>query len=170
MSIKAFVIAAVLVITSTQAGAVEPSEMLDDPVMEARARTISAELRCVVCQNQSIDDSNAELARDMRVLVRERLVAGNTNQQVLDYVVSRYGDYVLLKPPFKSSTYLLWFGPLLFVMIGLTALVLMFRRGQSQDMDNAMSQSQVLRLSKDEEKRLEKLLAESDHEKNGDTL
>src|SRR3546814_8109266 len=90
--------------------AVEPSEMLDDPVLEQRARDLSAEIRCVVCQNESIDSSNAEIARELRLLVRERLVAGDSDQQVLDYLVARYGDFVLLRPPMKPATYLLWFG------------------------------------------------------------
>ena len=79
--------------------AVEPSEMLDDPVLEQRARALSAEIRCVVCQNESIDSSNAEIAHELRVLVRERLVAGDSDQEVLDYLVARYGDFVLLRPP-----------------------------------------------------------------------
>ena len=91
--------------------AVLPDEMLDDPALEARAREISRDLRCLVCQNQSIDDSNASLARDLRLLVRERLKAGDGDAEVVDYIVRRYGDYVLLKPPFKASTYVLWLGP-----------------------------------------------------------
>src|SRR3546814_8042783 len=90
--------------------AVEPSEMLDDPVLEQRARDLSAEIRCVVCQNESIDSSNAEIAHELRVLVRERLVAGDSDPEVLDYLVARYGDFVLLRPPMKPSTYLLWYG------------------------------------------------------------
>jgi len=92
--------------------AVEPDEMLDDPVLEARARDVSRQLRCVVCQNQDIDSSNAGIARDMRLLVRERLVAGDTNDEVLEFMVARYGNFVLLRPPFNSQTYLLWFAPL----------------------------------------------------------
>ncbi len=110
------------------AAAVEPSEMLKDPVLEARARDISSGLRCLVCQNQSIDESNAELARDLRVLVRTRLTAGDTNQQVVDYIVSRYGDFVLLKPPFKGITYALWFGPLILLVLGLLAGIMFARR------------------------------------------
>ena len=89
--------------------AVEPSEMLKDPVLEARAREIGRALRCVVCQNQSIDDSTAEVAHDMRRAVRERLAAGDSDAQVMDFMVARYGDYVLLKPPFKTRTLALWF-------------------------------------------------------------
>ena len=109
--------------------AVEPSEVLDDPVLETRAREISKGLRCLVCQNQSIDDSNASLARDLRVLVRERLTAGDSDQAVVDYVVSRYGDFVLLKPPLKMSTLVLWAGPGVIALLGLIALITFLRRG-----------------------------------------
>jgi len=98
--------------------AVLPDEVLSDPALEARARTISAELRCMVCQNQSIDDSNAELARDLRVLVRERVVAGDTDRQVVDFVVSRYGEYVLLKPRFSGRNALLWGAPVVILLCG----------------------------------------------------
>ncbi len=93
--------------------AVDPSEVLADPVLEARARSLSTGLRCLVCRNQSIDESNAELARDLRVLLRERLVAGDTDDQAIDYLVDRYGNYILLKPPLTASTLLLWIGPLI---------------------------------------------------------
>ncbi len=96
-----------------QAVAVNFDEMLSDPALEARAQTISRELRCVVCQNQSIDDSAAPIARDMRLLVRERLLAGDTDAEVMEFFVSRYGNYVLLKPPLQPDTWLLWFGPLI---------------------------------------------------------
>ena len=104
---------------ATTAAGVEPNEMLADPVMETRARDISRNLRCLVCQNQSIDDSNASLARDLRVIVRERLVAGDSDTAVIDYVVARYGDFVLLRPPFKASTYALWLGPGVILLLGL---------------------------------------------------
>ena len=107
--------------------AVQPDEVLDDPALEARAREISAELRCVVCQNQSIDDSNAEIARDLRLLVRERLVEGDTSEQVLDYVVARYGDFVLLRPPWQPNTYLLWLGPPIMAIVIATLAVLFLR-------------------------------------------
>ena len=110
------------------AAAVEPGEVLDDPVLERRARDISRNLRCLVCQNQSIDDSNADLARDLRVLVRERLVAGDSDSAALDFIVARYGDYVLLNPPFKGSTYVLWIGPGVILAFGAAALALFFRR------------------------------------------
>ena len=98
------------------AHAVEPVERLADPALEARARALSQELRCLVCQNQSIDESNADLAHDLRVLLRQRLTAGDTDRQVLDYVVARYGVFVLLDPPFLRATYLLWLVPPLLVL------------------------------------------------------
>ena len=96
---------------------VEPDEMLQDTALEERAREISKELRCVVCQNQDIDNSNAGVARDLRILVRERLMAGDNNAEVIDYIHARYGDYVLMRPPFKLQTFALWFAPLLLAMI-----------------------------------------------------
>ena len=110
------------------AHAVEPSERLADPALEARARTLSRELRCLVCQNQSIDESNADLAHDLRVVLRQRLVAGDTDQQVLDYLAARYGVFVLLDPPFQPATYLLWLTPPLLVVAAGGALVLRSRR------------------------------------------
>jgi len=108
--------------------AVRPDEMLKDPALEARARHLSEELRCMVCQNQSIDDSEAPLAHDLRVLVRQRLEAGDSDRQVLDYLVSRYGDFVLLKPPFKLETLLLWGLPPLALLVGLAGIVTVARR------------------------------------------
>lgn len=100
--------------------AVQPGEMLSDPALEKRARTISSELRCLVCQNKSIDDSDAPLAADLRRLVRERLVAQDTDGQVIDYVVARYGEFVLLRPRFQLSTLLLWLTPVVVFIAGLT--------------------------------------------------
>jgi len=108
--------------------AVEPSEMLPDPALEARARRISRELRCVVCQNQSVDDSNAEVAHDIRRAVRERLVAGDSDRQVLDYMVARYGDYVLLDPPFKPGTLILWLGTPAVLLLSAAGLFIAARR------------------------------------------
>ena len=108
--------------------AVDPGEILQDPNLEKRARSISKGLRCVVCQNQSIDDSDAQLARDLRILVRTRIVAGDSDTAVIDYVVSRYGDFVLLKPPVKGVTLVLWFGPIFITLAGLIGLILFFRR------------------------------------------
>lgn len=106
-----------LFVAST-AGAVLPDEQLADPALEARARTISKQLRCVVCQNQSIDDSDAPLARDLRVIVREQLSAGKSDAQTMDFVVERYGHFVLLKPPFEPATWALWLAPLFVLLAG----------------------------------------------------
>jgi cytochrome c-type biogenesis protein CcmH len=100
------------------AQAVKPDEVLADPGLEARARALSEGLRCMVCQNQSIDESDADLARDLRVLVRQRIVAGDTDQQVMDYIVSRYGEFVLLKPRFEPRTALLWGAPIILLLAG----------------------------------------------------
>jgi len=122
---KRWIVAVLFIFLATPSLAVEPDEMLSDPVLEARARALSKEVRCVVCQNQDIDSSNAGVARDLRILVRERLVAGDTDQEVLDYLVVRYGDFVLFKPPLKPSTYLLWFGP------GIVLLLAIFAGGRA---------------------------------------
>jgi cytochrome c-type biogenesis protein CcmH len=108
-----------MILLPLSAQAVEPDEMLADPVLEERARDISKDLRCVVCQNQDIDSSNAGVARDLRLLVRERLLVGDSNNQVMTYIQARYGDYVLLKPPFKPSTYALWGTPIALTLIAL---------------------------------------------------
>ena len=148
---KAFLVGLVLLLAAAAAaGAVEPGEMLDDAVLEARARGISKELRCLVCQNQSIDDSNAELARDLRLAVRQRLVAGDSDDQVIGYVVSRYGDFVLLRPPFKGATYVLWLGPAAIAGLGLLAVVVFFRRRAGR--------SAVRPLDAEEKRRLEALM------------
>jgi cytochrome c-type biogenesis protein CcmH len=107
---------------------VQPDEVMKDPALEARARTLSAELRCMVCQNQSIDDSDAPLARDIRLLIRERIAKGETNNAVRSYLVSRYGDFILLKPPFKLETLLLWLSAPLTLLAGLAAVWLARRR------------------------------------------
>jgi cytochrome c-type biogenesis protein CcmH len=110
--------------------AITPDEILPDPAMEARARNITKQLRCLVCQNQSIDDSNAPLARDLRLVVRERLKAGDNDEATLAFVVARYGDFVLLRPPVKATTWLLWFGPLALLIAGATFLWLRTRRNK----------------------------------------
>jgi cytochrome c-type biogenesis protein CcmH len=117
-----------VLLAAAPALAVQPDEMLADPVLEARARAISKDIRCLVCQNQSIDDSEADLAHDLRVIVRERLVAGDTDQEVRDFLVARYGDFVLLDPPMKPKTYLLWFGPLVAFLLGAAAIWAYLRR------------------------------------------
>jgi len=111
--------ALLLLSTALPAGAVQPGEQLADPVLEARARTLSREIRCLVCQNESIDDSEADLAHDLRVIVRERILAGDNDEQVKAFLVARYGDFVLLKPPVRPSTWALWFGP--FAVLALAA-------------------------------------------------
>jgi cytochrome c-type biogenesis protein CcmH len=128
---------AICIAAPTSVFAVEPDEILKNPALEARARHLSEELRCMVCQNQSIDDSAAPLARDLRLLVRQRLVAGDSNRQVLDYIVARYGDFVLLKPPFKLDTLLLWGLPPAALIAGLMALVVMARRRKTLNLQPA---------------------------------
>ena len=131
--------------------AIGPDEMLKDPALEARARTIRQSLRCLVCQNQSIDDSDATLARDLRILVRERLTAGDSDQAVIAYVVSRYGDFVLLKPPMKPETLVLWFGPLL-LLVGVGSII--FIRARRKRVINTTP------LSSDEQTELARLIGD----------
>jgi len=132
--------------------AVQPDEVLKDPVLEQRARDLSRELRCMVCQNQSIDDSEAPLARDLRLLVRERLTQGDSDQQVLDYLVSRYGQFVLLKPPLEWHTLLLWGLPPAALTGGMVSLLLMARRR------NKVTAREGEGLSKEEKLRLSTLV------------
>jgi cytochrome c-type biogenesis protein CcmH len=113
-----FVALILALMLATPAWAVLPQEQLADPALEARARAISRELRCVVCQNQTIDESDATLAHDLRMIVRERLVAGDSDEEVKAWIVARYGDYVLMRPPFRAETWLLWLGPALVVLLG----------------------------------------------------
>ncbi len=133
--------------------AVEPGEMLKDPVLEARARTLSKELRCMVCQNQSIDDSEAPLAHDLRVLVRERLTAGDSDPQVIDFMVARYGEFVLLKPPLSWHTAALWGLPPAILLLGVVAIVIVVGRRRS-----AAAAQEPVNLTAAEEKRLSELL------------
>jgi cytochrome c-type biogenesis protein CcmH len=152
---RALVLAVMLGLSAaTAAVAVEPDERLADPALEARARTLSSELRCLVCQNQSIDDSSADLAHDLRVLIRERLTAGDSDQQVLQFMVRRYGDFILLRPPVKPDTYLLWFGPFAVLALGALGAAVYLRRSR-----HAPPQAPVP-LSPDERRKLDKLLAE----------
>jgi cytochrome c-type biogenesis protein CcmH len=120
---------ALLLLANPGAGhAVEPNEMLADPALETRAREISRGLRCLVCQNESIDESNADLARDLRLLVRERLVAGDSDGDVIRFIVDRYGDFVLLRPPLKPATYPLWASPIVLLAIAAAIIVMYLRR------------------------------------------
>ncbi len=132
------------------AQAVQPDEVLQNPALEHRAREISGELRCLVCQNQSIDDSNAPMARDLRLLVRERLVAGDSDKAVVDFVVARYGEFVLLRPPLNPHTVLLWAAPFL-ILLGGAAFA--WRRGRRLPAPEGAS-----RLSEEERRRLDQLL------------
>ena len=121
-------ILALALLAATPAAAVLPDEMLADPALEARAREISRELRCVVCQNQSIDDSDAPLARDLRIVVREQLTQGKSDAEAMDYIVQRYGHFVLLKPPVEPATWALWLGPFAVLFGGGAALLVWSRR------------------------------------------
>ena len=130
------------------ARAVQPDEMLSDPGLEARARALSRDLRCMVCQNQSIDDSDAPLARDLRLLVRERLTKGDSDQQVIDFLVARYGEFVLLKPRFEAHTAILWATPVVLLILGAATLVVFARRRSLTRPDaGALSPQERARLS-----------------------
>lgn len=143
------------------AGAVEPDEILPDPKLEARARALSIDLRCLVCQNQSIDDSNAPLARDLRLLVRERLKAGDSDAAVMTYVVARYGDFVLLRPPLKWNTLILWLAaPLLLLSVG----AMLWRSTTGAAPGGGAARVAGPALSREEEERLARLLDERGRE------
>lgn len=138
--------------------AVQPDELLKDPKLEARARAISAKLRCLVCQNQSIDDSDADLARDLRVLVRERLKAGDTNSEVFTYLTDRYGDFILLEPPLKMKTLLLWLAPAFALGFGVFLLFRMFRSGAGDVAALAGEGDKVKPLTDEEKEKLKQLM------------
>ena len=148
-----------LVMASAAALAVEPDEILPDPALETRARSISPGLRCLVCQNQSIDDSSAPLARDLRLLVRERLKAGDSDAQVMRFVEDRYGEFVLLNPPLSWRTLLLWLAPLVALLAAVWTTARAWRRRQPQ-----VAGASVTPLSTDEEDRLRAILAENEGE------
>jgi cytochrome c-type biogenesis protein CcmH len=126
--------------------AVRPDEMLADPKLEARARDVGQELRCLVCRNQSIDDSDADLAHDLRVLVRERIKAGDSNDQVIAYIRSRYGDFVLLRPPFETGTFLLWGGPALILLLGAVGIRRYYRHRRRDEPPPPLSAEERRRL------------------------
>jgi len=144
--IRVLMVAIALAI-ATPALAVQPSEILDDPALEERAREMSKNLRCLVCRNESIDESNAELARDLRLLVRERLVAGDTNEETIDFIVARYGEYVLLTPRATGSTLILWIaGPAMFLAaFGIAAVYI--RRRRPEAAPDSLSDAEKSRLS-----------------------
>jgi cytochrome c-type biogenesis protein CcmH len=152
MALRAWLIALALLACLIPTDAIEPGERLADPALEARARSLSAGLRCLVCQNQSIDDSNAPLAKDLRLLVREQVAAGRTDREVMEFVVARYGEFVLLRPPVGWHTLLLWATPLLVLAGALAAVWFGMRTARDRDAMPAP-------LSEDERKRLERLLA-----------
>ncbi len=127
---------------------VDPAERLADPVQEQRARNLSAGLRCMVCQNQSIDDSDAELAGDLRAVVRDRIQAGDTDEEVYDYVVARYGDFVLMTPRFGPSTWLLWLGPAFVLLIGGGVVLFVIRRHRTRPVASGLSAEEEARLAK----------------------
>jgi cytochrome c-type biogenesis protein CcmH len=153
--LRALVLAAAL-LASASAWAVQPDEMLKDPVLEARARALSKDLRCMVCQNESIDDSEAPLAHDLRVLVRDRLKAGDSDQQVLDFLVARYGEFVLLKPPLSWHTAVLWGLPPAVLLIGAVVIVVDLRRrkqaqiGEDQAGLTAAEEARLSQLLRDD--------------------
>jgi cytochrome c-type biogenesis protein CcmH len=140
-------------VAAAPALAVTPQERLADPALEARARAISQELRCVVCQNQSIDDSNADLAHDLRLIVRERLTAGDSDAQVIDWIVARYGDFVLLRPPVEPATWPMRFAPPAVLALGAVGIAVYFRRRRGAAAPQAP-------LSPDERRRLEGMLGD----------
>jgi cytochrome c-type biogenesis protein CcmH len=151
------VLLALMLLAAPSAFAVQPDEVLPDPALEARARALSKELRCMVCQNQSIDDSDAPLAHDLRLLVRERLKDGDSDSQVIDFLVARYGEFVLLKPRFSLHTALLWLGPPVLLGGGAIVLLLMARRRSRRGLTDAAKPDGGM-LTEAEQARLAKLL------------
>jgi cytochrome c-type biogenesis protein CcmH len=149
--LTAILTAFAMLLAVTGALAVAVDKPLDDPALEARARDLHKELRCLVCQNQSIEDSNADLARDLRALVRERIAAGDSDDEAVAFIVDRYGDWVLLKPPLKAGTLLLWISPLLLLLAGATLAYFWFRR-------RGVPAVGAMPLSGDEQARLKELL------------
>jgi cytochrome c-type biogenesis protein CcmH len=150
-----FLMLALFGLATLPAIAVEPAEQLKNPALESRARAISSGLRCLVCQNETIDESAAGLAHDIRILLRERLTAGDTDDQAVQAIVDRYGQFVLLKPPVQPATYVLWFGPAVILLAGLAGGMVWLRR-------RAASAEAVMPLSPDERGRLDTILREAD--------
>ncbi|WP_419913246.1 cytochrome c-type biogenesis protein [Hoeflea sp.] len=156
LAFRAMVVLAVLAAFAVPSAAVTPDEVLDDPALEQRARDISAGLRCLVCQNQSIDDSDADLAKDLRVLVRQRLVEGDSDQEVVGYIVSRYGEFVLLKPRISARTAVLWAAPAIILLGGLAYLFFSARHRKAV--------SEAAPLSAEEQADLRKVLSSRDRD------
>ena len=151
-----FLVVAVVMLAAAPALAVNPDEMLADPALEQRARDLSATIRCMKCQNQSIDDSDADLARDLRILLRERLVAGDSDGEVLDFLVARYGEFVLLKPRFSTANLLLWAAPLLGLLGGFFLALRYFRRREDE------KEPASAELTSAEHEKLTKILGDRD--------
>ncbi|NKM53349.1 cytochrome c-type biogenesis protein CcmH [Rhizobium anhuiense] len=144
---RRLLLAFALLLMAAPAFAVNPDEVLADPALEARARALSAELRCMVCQNQSIDDSNADLAKDLRLLVRERIADGDSDEAVLNYIVSRYGEFVLLKPRVGMKTVLLWGAPVLLVLAGGLSLLVFARKRAGKPTGSKLTADEQAKLS-----------------------
>jgi len=151
---RLFALLALLLLLAAPAFAVDPGEMLKDPKLEARAEKLGAGLRCMVCQSESIENSSADLARDLRIIVRERITAGDSDEAIVSYLVSRYGDYVLLQPPFKAKTLVLWLGPFGFLVLAIGAAFAFYRRRTKAPVPAAA-------LSPEEQRRLDALLKDS---------
>ena len=132
---------------STEVLALEPGEILKDPALEARARSISKNLRCLVCQNQSIDDSDAPLAKDLRLLVRNQIVSGKTDEKIISDIVARYGDFVLLNPPINQKTIILWLSPMLILLAGGVSLYIYFRKRKSAAAETLLSEAEKEKLA-----------------------
>ena len=132
---------------TTEVLALEPDEILKDPALEARARSISKNLRCLVCQNQSIDDSDAPLAKDLRLLVRNQIVSGKTDEKIISDIVARYGDFVLLNPPINQKTIILWLSPVLILLAGGVSLYIYFRKRKSASAETLLSEAEKEKLA-----------------------
>ncbi len=132
---------------TTEVLALQPGEILKDPALEARARSISKNLRCLVCQNQSIDDSDAALAKDLRIMVRNEIVSGKSNEQIISDIVARYGDFVLLKPPINQKTLILWFSPVLILLAGGMSIYIYFRKRKSAAAETLLSDAEKEKLA-----------------------
>lgn len=172
MLFRKFILSIMLILMfSMSAKAVNPDEVLKDPVLEARARSLSKEIRCMVCQNQSIDDSDASVAKDLRLLIRERIVAGDSDIQVLDYLVGRFGEFVLLKPKFSASNIVLWATPILALALGIFLVIMIIRRSKKEngsntkklgDVESSIENADSTMLSKKEKSEITKILSDSD--------